>query len=118
MVQLSAMKDIASIARGESVMDILRKTLIAGVALATLGASVATTTAPASAKPFGFGHGFGFHHGFFHNHGFGFIGAGALLGAAATTPYWGSYYGCYIARQPIVNAYGDVIGVRPVRVCD
>lgn len=98
-------------------MNILRKTLIAGVALATLGAAVATSTAPASAKPFGFGHGFGFHHGFGHR-GFAFLGAGALLGAAATAPYWGSYYGCYIARQPIYGDDGEVVGVRPVRVCE
>jgi hypothetical protein len=117
MVQLISDEGIALIGRGESVMNILRKTLIAGAALATLGASVAATTAPAAAKPFGFGHGFGFHHGFY-NHGFGFFGAGALLGAAATAPYWGSYYGCYITRQPIVDGYGNVIGVRPVRVCD
>jgi hypothetical protein len=108
-------------------MNILRKTLIAGVALATLAASVAATTAPAAAKPFGFGHGFGFHNSFYHhgfynhgfyNRGFGFVGAGALLGAAATTPYWGSYYGCYVTRQDVVDDYGNVIGVRPVRVCN
>jgi hypothetical protein len=88
-------------------MSIIRKTLTAAVVVATFGAVVAASTAPAAAKPFGFGHG----------HGFG-LGAGLFLGAAiaATTPQYG--YGCYIARQQVYDDYGNYVGVRRVRVCN
>jgi hypothetical protein len=89
-------------------MNILRKTLAVGVALATFGVVIASSTAPAAAQ-----WGFGWGHG---------IGAGLVLGAAvaATAPAYGyGYgYGCYIAHQPVYDDYGNYIGVHRVRVCN
>jgi hypothetical protein len=91
-------------------MNVLRKTLIAGVALATIVASVAATSAPASAKGFGFG--------------WGLAGvATGLAVAAAATPYYAGYngyyaYDCYRVRQPIYDEYGNYIGSRHIRVCN
>jgi hypothetical protein len=104
-------------------MNILRKTLIAGVALVTLAGSIAAATGPASAKHFGFGshHGFGFgHHGFGH-HGFDHRGFGHGLGGGYDdTAVLDSDYsdGCYVARKPIFDDDGNFAGLRPVRVCD
>jgi hypothetical protein len=100
-------------------MNMLRKTLIAGVALATLAGSIAATTSPASAKHFG---GFGGHHGFgFGHHGFGHRGFGYGPGggyddtAVVDTDYSD---GCYIVRKPVFDADGNYAGLGPVRVCD
>jgi hypothetical protein len=90
-------------------MNVLRKTLIAGLALATLGASFAVSTAPAAAKPWGWGWGAAG------------LATGLAIGAAAastTTPYYGYGYGCYIARQPFYDDYGNYLGSRRVRVCN
>lgn len=90
-------------------MNILRKTLAVAVVAATFGAVLAGSTAPAAAKPWGFGH-----------HGFG-LGAGLLLGATvvAASPYYGYGYGyCHIAHQPVYDDYGNYVGVRRVRVCN
>src|SRR5271155_5583632 len=88
-------------------MNILRKTLIAGVALATLAGSVAATTGPASAKHSGFGghHAFGFGHHRFGHRGFGY-GPGDGYDDSAV---WDSDYtdGCYIARKPIFDDDGN-----------
>ncbi len=66
------------------------------------------------------------------------IGAGVALGvlgaaaaaSAASGPYYGGYGygapvyggygygGCYIARQPVHDAWGNYLGTRRVRVCE
>lgn len=62
------------------------------------------------------------------------IGAGVALGvlgaaaaASAASPYYGGYGygygapvygGCYIARQPVHDAWGNYLGTRRVQVCE
>jgi hypothetical protein len=88
-------------------MNVLRKILIVGVALATVGTTVAATSAPASARGFGFGWGVAG------------VATGLAVAAAATPYYYGGYgYGCYLARQPIYDDYGNYLGSRRIRVCD
>jgi hypothetical protein len=93
-------------------MSILRKTLIASAAVATLAATVAATSVPASAKMGGFGWGAaGVATG---------LAVGVAAATAANNPYYGygPGYGCYIAHQPIYDTYGNYVGVQPVRVCN
>jgi hypothetical protein len=40
------------------------------------------------------------------------------LGAAASTPYYYGYSGCYFTRQPVVDGYGNIVGYRRIRVCN
>jgi hypothetical protein len=95
----------------------LKKTLAGGLAALTLGVAVAATSTPAAAQR-GWGWGLGA----------GFLG-GAAIGALAARPYYyppyyygpgygPAYYpGCYWQRRPAVDAYGNVVGYRRVRVC-
>lgn len=60
------------------------------------------------------------------------IGAGVALGvlgaaaaAGAASPYYGGYGygapvygGCYIAQQPVHDAWGNYLGTRRVQVCE
>lgn len=60
------------------------------------------------------------------------IGAGVALGvlgaaaaASAASPYYGgygygapAYGGCYMARQPVHDAWGNYLGTRRVQVCE
>ncbi len=54
------------------------------------------------------------------------IGLGAFaVGAVASGAMSGGYHGrevivhdCYMARRPVYNHWGDVVGVRRVRYCD
>jgi hypothetical protein len=53
--------------------------------------------------------------------GWGFVGVatGLAVAAAATPYYYGGYgYGCYHARQPIYDDYGNYLGSRRIRVCN
>ena len=116
-----------------------RKFGIAAVtAIAVAAASIALPSA-ASARWGGGWHGGGWHGGGWHGAGwhaggwgwggFGWgLATGALL-AAATTPYYGGYYGygaypyyygygpgCYITRRWVWDGYGHRV-LRRVQVC-
>jgi hypothetical protein len=78
----------------------IRKTLLATAALATLSAAaLAPTTASAWGK-----HGWGHHHGF--GHGFGFYGAGYGVSYVDVVP------SCYYVKK--INRFGEV---RLIKVC-
>ena len=50
-----------------------------------------------------------------------FVGGLAISAIATPRPVYATpvYSGsCYIARRPVTNGWGDVIGYRNVRVCD
>jgi hypothetical protein len=98
-------------------MSTIRKTIAAGLAVATLSLGLAASTTPAAAWGGGWGGGGwggGWHHGW--GWGLGGVGVGLALGAAAAaTPYYGT---CYFTRQPVVDGYGNVIAYRRIRVCD
>ncbi|HUI20526.1 MAG TPA: hypothetical protein VLZ74_05725 [Methylocella sp.] len=85
----------------------LRKAIALGLAAAALGLGVVVTSTPAAAW------------GGFHPHwrgGLGGFAAGAALGAAV--PYSYGYPTCYFARQPVVDADGNIIGYRRVHICN
>ena len=68
-----------------------RKTIAVGLVATTLGMGVATTSTPAAA--------WGYHHGGW-GWGIGGVAAGLALGAAAaSTPYYYGYSGCYFTRR-------------------
>jgi len=91
----------------------LRKTLIAGSAIALVAASLAGSTTSASAHGWG-GWGGGWGWG-----GFGIGAATGLAIAAASQPAYGYGYGnCYIAHQRVYDRYGNFVGYRPVQVCN
>jgi len=80
----------------------MRKFLTAAVAALTLGGAMVATTAPAEARPYGWGGGYGGYHGYhYYGHG-GNPGvavaagiAGLAVGAALASPrpYYNGYYG-------------------------
>jgi len=82
----------------------LRKTLTVALTVATLGTGVAATGTPAAAwyyQP---------HYGV----GLGIAAAvatGAAIAAASEAPYYG-----YCHREPVVDAWGNVVGFT--RVCN
>ena len=78
----------------------LRTTLAATLAALTMGAALVASSAPAAAFPHFHG-----HYGHYGHHGFGFGFAPAYYG------------GCYIARRPVHDRWGNFIGIRRVRVC-
>jgi len=45
-------------------------------------------------------------------------GCRRLGAAAASTPYYYGYSGCYFTRQPVVDGYGNIVGYRRIRVCN
>ncbi len=92
-----------------------KQMLISTLAALTLGGTVLTAAAPAQAKP-------KYHPG-------GAIAAGVIGGlalgaiAASAYPAYGAYPvyyrpRCYTVREPVTNAWGDVIYVRRVLVCE
>jgi hypothetical protein len=88
-----------------------RKAIATSLAVTTLGMGIAATSTPAAA--------WGYHHPW--GWGIGGVAAGLALGAAAAaaaTPYYDGYPPCYLARQPVVDIYGNVIGYRHIRVCN
>ncbi|MGP8233526.1 MAG: hypothetical protein ACLQL2_12825 [Methylovirgula sp.] len=87
----------------------LRKIAIAGSAVALVGASLAGSTISASAHGWGYG-GWGWG-------GFG-LGAATGLAIAATAAPAYDYSGCYFARQPVYDPYGNFVGYRRVQVCN
>lgn len=97
---------------------IARRTSIALIAAVALGGAGLTAATPASAAP-GYGH--HHRHGHFHRHGYAYGGAGLIgglalgalaAGAIATQP------ACYVAREPVTDAWGNVVRFRTVRVCE
>ena len=106
-------------------MTRIRKTITAGLAALTLGATVAATATPADA----FGrHGWGGRGGYAyggswggHRRGWGggpgpwVAGAigGLALGAVAAGAY--NNYGC-VANQPVYDDWGQFVGYQRVRV--
>jgi hypothetical protein len=111
-------------------MTMLRKTLLAMAAVASIG-----LLAPGTASARGFGHGGGFHGGGFRGGGWGWglgaLGAGAVLGYGLYGPY--GYYGnpyyddyydgaygggsnCYIVRRRVHTVHGW--RTRRVEMCD
>ncbi len=95
----------------------IRKTITAGLAIATLSLGLAASATPAAAWGGwhgGGGWGGGWHHGW--GWGVGGVAAGLALGAVAAAPYYAP--ACYFTRQPVVDVYGNVIGYNRVRVCN
>jgi hypothetical protein len=80
-------------------MTMLRKTTLALVAAASLGAMALAPTA-ASAKPWGWGGGWGGYHHFGHGFGIGYIG--------------GDDSGCYVVRR-VPTPFG--YRLRTINVC-
>jgi hypothetical protein len=46
----------------------------------------------------------------------GALAVGAIAGAANQPVYYGGP--CYPANRPVIDAWGNVVGYRPARVCD
>ncbi|MGA2636639.1 hypothetical protein [Methylocella sp.] len=97
-------------------MSTVRKTIAAGLAIATLSLGVAASATPAAAwgyHPWGWGGGWG------PGWGVGAAAAGVALGAAAAAtaaPYYAP--ACGFARQPVVDGYGNIVAYRRIRVCN
>ncbi|HXY58727.1 MAG TPA: hypothetical protein VEH76_09105 [Methylocystis sp.] len=93
----------------------MKKLATAGLAALTVYGAVIAASSPAAAGPHWGGH-WG-HHGW--HRGWGGVGLGVgLLGLTAGAIAADSYYGgCYIARQPVTDGWGNFLGYRNVRVC-
>jgi hypothetical protein len=91
-------------------MTNFRKAITATLAALTLGVTMMASASPASAR--------GFHHGW----GWGpaaAVGLGALaIGAIAASSGPAYASDCYIARRPVLDPWGNVVGYRRVRFCD
>jgi hypothetical protein len=91
-------------------MRSIRKTSIAlSLAALALGAGLAASASPASAKPIIIHHFHGFHHGFGPWFGLGVVGAVAAAGYAADS--------C-IEYRPIYDRWGNYLGRTAVNVCE
>ena len=89
-------------------MSNARKIFTATIAALTLGATIAVSATPAEAR-------YGRNAAFFGGLAVGALALGALGATAYAAPDTG--YTCFIERRPVTNAWGDVVGVRRVRVC-
>ena len=94
---------------------ISNKTLTAALAALTMGAGLALSAAPAEAK-------FGRNAAFFGGIAAGVVGAGLIANAYSRPAYAAPapvYYGgsCWTERKAVYNGWGDVVGFRPVRIC-
>ena len=87
-----------------------RKTLAAALAALTIGVTVLASASPASARGFHRGYGLGGAAAF----GIGVLALGAI--AASSGAAYAS--DCYIERRAVVDAWGNVVGYRRVRICD
>jgi hypothetical protein len=88
-----------------------RNTLFAALAIASTIAVSATPTQAANGQ----------NAAFFGGLAAGVVGGLAISAIATPRPVYATpvYSGsCYIARRPVTNGWGDVIGYRNVRVCD
>jgi hypothetical protein len=53
--------------------------------------------------------------------GLGAFAVGAMAGGAMNGGYVENrviYHDCYLARRPVYNPWGDVVGFRRARICD
>ena len=89
---------------------IARKTIAATLAALTVGVTILASSAPASARGWHRGYGLGGAAAL----GIGVLALGAI--AASSAPAYAS--DCYLARRPVVDAWGNVVGYRRVQVCD
>jgi len=103
-------------------MNVAFKKLTVAVALASLVATGSLAAATPAAAGWGWRHGGGWGY---HGGGWGAPVAAGLLGALAVGAIAGAasqpaYYGgpCYPANRPVIDAWGNVVGYRPTRVCD
>ncbi|MCC0005193.1 MAG: hypothetical protein H6872_08570 [Methylobacteriaceae bacterium] len=101
-------------------MTRFRKTLTAGLAALTLGASLAATATPADAFGRHGWRGGGVYGGGWRHRGWrgpGPLVAGAIGGLALGALAAGAYnsYGC-VADQPVYDSWGNFIGYQRVRV--
>ena len=110
-------------------MTRIRKTITAGLAALTLGATFAATATPADAfgrRGWGGRGGYAYGGGWGHRRGWG-GGAGPLvagaigglaLGAVAAGAYngYGYGYGDCIANQPVYDDWGQIVAYQRVRV--
>ena len=84
----------------------------ASVGALAIAASFAVSATPAAAGWHGHGYGYGI--------GAGLLGAAIIGGAiAASQPTYAApvYGGCELRRRPVYNRFGEVIGLRRIRVC-
>lgn len=92
-----------------------KKVLSAGLVALTLAGTALATSSSAQA-------GGGHHHWHHRHHGhhWGGVAAAGVLGALAVGAIAANSYGgdCYIARQPVTDAWGNFMYYRRVRVCE
>ncbi len=99
-------------------MTLTRTTLTATLSALALAGTLLTSAAPAQAGPW--------HH---HHHGgaiaagvIGGLALGALAASAAARPVYVAPVAyaptCYRARQPVTDAFGNVLYFRRVRICE
>ena len=96
-------------------MNVAFKKLTVAVALASLVATGSLAAATPAAAGWGWRHGGGWGVPVAA----GLLGAlavGAIAGAASQPAYYGGP--CYPANRPVIDAWGNVVGYRPTRVCD
>jgi hypothetical protein len=97
------------------VTSFLKKSFVGGLAIVSIVGALAASTAPASARDGG-----AIAAGVI-----GGLAVGAIVGSAAANAH-PAYYppaepvegGCYFARRPVFDEYGEVIGHHRVRVCE
>ncbi len=103
----------------------LKKASIGGMAALSLAAAMISNTAPARAGDGGAvaagvigGLAVGAIAGsaIANSRPYGYPAYGPGYAPAYATPAYGS--GCYFTREPVYDAYGEVIGRRRVRVCE
>ena len=97
---------------------IMKKTITAALGALTLGATIMATATPADAQWRGRGGGWGWRGPAL----VGGLALGGLAAGAMAQPYYAEPYpyngGCYLARQPVVDRWGNIIRYRRVRVCE
>ena len=102
-------------------MNVAFTKLTVAVTLASLVATVSLAAATPAAAGWGWRHGggWGYRGGWGAPVAAGLLGAlavGAIAAAASQPAYYGG--SCYPANRPVIDAWGNVVGYRPTRVCD
>jgi hypothetical protein len=91
-----------------------KKFLTAGLVALTLTGSTLAASSSVEAKPYHWHH----HH---HGRYWGGAAAAGLLGALAVGAIAANSYGyggCYFAKQPVTDGWGNFLYYRRVRVCN